>query len=356
MSSESVKAFVLAAGAGTRLRPLTYAIPKPMVPVANKPVLEHTVENLSRHGIRTMVFNLHHYPRMIREYFGKGERWNVDISYSYEPRLLGTAGGLKKVEKFFRDGTFLVMSGDGLSDINLGRVLEFHRRKKALGTMVLKAVDSRFEYGVTLTDKSGRIKKFIEKPCWSDVFSNKVNTGIYVFEPAVFKYIPKNKFYDFGKDVWPDLLRRRQPIYGIEIFDYWTDVGNLKEYRQGVRDALDGRLKINIAGQQLYPGIYVGENTKISRGARLIAPCVIGRDCHIENKAVVGPYTTLAAKCQIGQGALVSNSILWGRVRVFRGVKLDNCIIGYRGVVSSNITVYEGSVLNVAFGGKEIAK
>lgn len=356
MSLEKVKAFVLAAGAGTRLRPLTYAIPKPMVPVVNKPVLEHTVENLVRQGIREMVFNLHHYPQMIKDYFGNGEKWKATIRYSFEPELLGTAGGLKKVEKYFRDGTFVVMSGDGLSDIDLVRVFEFHRRKKALGTMVLKAVDTRFEYGVTLTDRSGRIKKFIEKPAWSDVFSNTVNTGIYVFEPLIFKYIPKNKFYDFGKDVWPDLLKRRLPIYGIEIFDYWTDVGNLKEYRQGVRDALDRKVKVNIPGKEIRPGVYVGEGTKIDSTARLISPCVIGNGCVVGKKAVIGPYTTLAAKCQIGEGAFLSNSILWGRVKVFKGVKLDNCIIGYRGRVSSNITVYEGSVLNVAFGGKEIGK
>lgn len=344
--SKGLKAFVMAAGAGTRLRPLTYSIPKPMVPIVNKPVLEHTLENLKKHGIKDIVMNLHYYGSMIKDYFKCGASLGLNIEYSYEKKLLGTAGGVKKKENFFND-TFVVMSGDGLTDLDLTKVLDFHRKKRSIATMVLKEVDAKFEYGVTLCDDSGRIKKFIEKPRWSDVFSNTVNTGIYVFEPEIFRYIPEGEFYDFGSQLWPKLLEMKKNIYGFVMDGYWTDVGNLKEYRQGQRAALDGKIKLNIPGEEIKKGIYVSAGAKIDKTSKLISPCVIGRDCVIEKNSVVGPYTVIAAKCRISSGASISNSILWGRVEVAKNVKLDNCIIGYKAKVVSDISVYEGTILHV---------
>ena len=341
-----MKAFVMAAGAGTRLRPLTYAIPKPMVPVVNKPVLEHTLENLKRHGIFQIAMNLHHCPETIREHFCDGKRHGLSIRYSHEKELMGTAGGVKLMEKFF-DTTFIVMSGDGLTDIDITKAIKFHRQKKALATMVLKPVDVKFEYGVTVTDASGRIKKFIEKPSWSDVFANTVNTGIYIFEPEIFKYIPAATFYDFGLQVWPELLRRKEKIYGYLMEEYWTDVGNLTEYRKGVHDALEGKVRIAIPGEQIRPGIWIGKGTRIAKGAKLNSPCVIGESCVVGKNAVIDAYTTIADQCRIGEGATIKNSILWGKVIVAKNVRLDNCIIGYKATVSEDISVYEGTVLNI---------
>ena len=341
-----MKAFVMAAGAGTRLRPLTFAIPKPMVPVINKPVLEHTLENLCRHGIRQAVLNLHHYPETIKNYFGDGASLDMKISYSHERELLGTAGGVKKMEDFF-DSTFLVMSGDGLTDIDLTRAIDFHNRKKALATMVLKTVDAKFDYGITITDSRGKIRKFVEKPSWSDVFANTVNTGIYIFEPEVFKYIPGDTFFDFGLQLWPKLLKLKKPIYGYLMDEYWTDVGNLTEYRRGVRDALDRKLKLHIDGDQMRPGIWIGEGTRIEKGARLNPPCVIGAHCVIGRNAVIDEYTTVANRSRIGPGANLKNSILWERVEVAKNVRLDNCIIGHGAKVSEDISVFEGAVLNI---------
>lgn len=341
-----MKAFVMAAGAGTRLRPLTYAIPKPMVPVVNKPVIEHTLENLKRHGIYQVVLNLHHYPEMIKDYFGKGEDNDLRIRYSLEKKLMGTAGGVKKMEKFF-DSTFVVMSGDGLTDIDLTKAIKFHKQKKALGTMVLKAVDTKFEYGVTLINTRGRIKKFIEKPRWSDVFANTVNTGIYIFEPEIFSYMPENEFYDFGLQLWPQLLKDKKPIFGYVMEEYWTDVGNLTEYRHGVRDALDGKVRIRIPGEQIKPGVWVGRNTRIDPSATLVGPCVIGERCVIGKNATIDEYTTLADRCTVCQGARIKNSILWGNVEVAKNVHLDNCIIGFGAKVSKDISVFEGTVLNL---------
>lgn len=341
-----MKAFVMAAGAGTRLRPLTYAIPKPMVPVVNKPVIYYTMENLARHGIYNAVLNLHHYPAMIRKYFKDGSHLGMNISYSYEKKLMGTAGGVKKMEKYF-DSTFVVMSGDGLTDIDLTRAIKYHKSKKALGTMVLKPVDTKFEYGVTLTDKAGRIVRFIEKPRWSDVFANTVNTGIYIFEPEIFKYIPASQFYDFGMQLWPDLLKKKKRIFGYVMEEYWTDVGNLTEYRNGIRDALDGKIKICIPGEQISPGIWVGKGTKIDKSARLKAPCVIGSNCVIGRNVLIDEYTTVADNSKVLKGAKIKNSILWNNVEVLQNVRLDNCIIGYGAKVSEDISVYEGTVLNI---------
>ena len=341
-----MKAIVLAGGLGTRLHPLTVNIPKPMVPVVNKPVLEHTIENLIAHGIRSVVVNLHSYPAIIKKHFGTGARHKIHITYSTEKSLLGTAGGVKKMEDLF-DSTFVVMSGDGLTDIDLTKAIAFHKKNKALATMVIKAIDTKFDYGVTLTDKGGRIKRFIEKPSWSDVFANTVNTGMYILEPEVFRYIPADTFYDFGSQMWPDLLKKKKRIFGYVMDEYWTDVGNLAEYKKGVRDALDRKLKIEIPGTQIKPGIWVGKGTTIGTGVQLHAPCVIGDYCFIGKNAIIGKYSTVGDHTTIGEKAAIYNSILWEKVTVAKNVHLDNCIIGYDAKVSADISVFEGAVLNI---------
>src|SRR5579883_2739624 len=284
---------VLAAGAGTRLRPLTYQVPKPMVPVVNRPVLHHVLDNLLRHGVKDVAINLFAHAEQVRGYVGDGSRWSLKVHYSHEQKLMGTAGAIKKVEGFLKDGPFFVLSGDGLSDINLTEMLAFHKKHKSLATMATKAIDSRFEYGVTLTEGSGRIKGFLEKPSWGDVFSNKVNTGIYLFEPEIFKYIPKNKVYDFGHELWPKLLKLGKPIFAYETKDYWTDVGNLAEYRRCQIDTMDGKAKIGIPGYPIHPRVWVEEGAQISPKATLKAPCLIGKGAVIEAGAEIGPYTVV---------------------------------------------------------------
>lgn len=338
---------VLAAGAGTRLRPLTYETPKPMVPVVNRPVLHHVLDNLNRHGIKDVLMNLHSHGGQIRDYCGNGSRWNLRVRYSQERKLRGTAGAIKKVESFFSDGPFIVLSGDGLSDIDITALYAFHKKRKSMATMVLKAVDARFDYGVTLTDKSGRINGFLEKPSWSDVFSNKVNTGIYLFEPEVFRYIPKNKIYDFGHQLWPKLLQMRKPIYAYEMGGYWCDVGNLSEYRKSQLDSLDGKVRINIPGREVQKGVWIDEKSVIHPKAVLRAPCLIGKGCTVGAYAQVGPYTVIGDRAVISSQAVLKNSILFENVTVGKNVHLSNCILGANGNVKENITVYEAAVLNI---------
>jgi NDP-sugar pyrophosphorylase family protein len=342
-----VKAMVLAAGAGTRLRPLTHETPKPMVPVVNRPVIHHVLDNLLRHGIKEVMVNLFALPEQVRGYCGDGSRWSLKVQYSQEPKLMGTAGAIKKVEEFFEDGPFIVMSGDGLSDIDITAMWAFHKKRKSLATMAVKAVDSRFDYGVTLANGSGRIKGFLEKPYWGDVFSNKVNTGIYLFEPEIFKFIPKNKVYDFGHELWPKLLKLKKPIYSFETRGYWTDVGNPTEYRQCQIDILDGKAKINIPGSEVRKGIWIEEPATISPKAVLKAPCVIGKGSVIEEGAEIGPYTVVGDRAQIAAQATLKNCVLFDNVTVGRNAHLSNCILGANGSVKENITLYEASVLNI---------
>ena len=263
---------VMAAGAGTRLRPLTLALPKPMVPIANRPVLEYAIENLKRHGIRDIVLNLHNHPDLIRRHFKDGSRWGVNIQYSYEPQLLGTAGGVRKAGAFLGQGTFLVMSGDGLTDIDLSQLLAFHAAKKSAATIGVKKIDMKFDYGVTLTAPSGRVKRFIEKPEWGDVFSNQVNTGIYVFEPRILRQIPPGRVSDFGNEIWPKLLSKGEPIFGYLTERYWCDVGNLSEYRRAQRDFLEGKVGFLPPGREIRKGIWVEQGARMAPGVRLEAP------------------------------------------------------------------------------------
>lgn len=343
-----MKAMIMAAGAGTRLRPLTSMLPKPLVPIANKPVLTYTLENLRRYGFREIVLNLHSYPDLIRKTFAEGTAYGLKIRYSMEKRLMGTAGGVKKAEKHLAGSTFLVMSGDGLTDINLTKVLAFHREKRALATIVLKEVDSRLEYGITLTDGRGRISRFIEKPRWSDVFSNTVNTGIYVFEPAIFRHLPANIFLDFGQTVFPKLLKERKPLYGYPTQDYWTDVGNLREYRQAQWDALDGRVRLTLPGRQVRPGLWVDPGTHLPNDLKVEGPCIIGRGCRIGPGVVLADHTVVGHHAAIGPGVRLQNSVLWDGVRVEKKVRLENCIIGYRACITENISMVGGAVINVS--------
>lgn len=342
-------AMVMCAGEGTRLRPLTYVLPKPVVPVANKPVLQYTLENLKKHGINEVVINLSYRPEFIQSYFNHGEKLGMKIHYSVEKKLMGTAGGVKKAESFFRsdpDPDFLVTSGDGLSDINFTDLIQFHRKKKAMGTIALRKVNTRFEYGVTLTDSKMRITKFVEKPCWGDVFSDQVNTGIYVFKKEIFDFIPPNRFYDFGNQVWPELLKKRKPIYGFIFNQFWTDIGNVTEYHHAQRAVLNKEVSVSLNARQIKPGVWIGSGTKLSPGVKLEAPCMIGSNCIIGKNATIGTCTVIDNDSKIGAHSVIKNSILWSHVEIADKVHLNNCTIGMNVKISKSAPYLEGIVLN----------
>ncbi|HKC78224.1 MAG TPA: nucleotidyltransferase family protein, partial [Gaiellaceae bacterium] len=253
-----MKAVVMAGGEGTRLRPLTSNQPKPMVPIVGKPCMEHIVELLKRHGFEDVIVTVAFLPQAIRSYFGSGESLGVDIGYSVEESPLGTAGSVKLAAGRL-DDTFLVISGDALCDVDLTALVEAHREKQASVTIGLKSVENPLEFGIVVTDEDGRVERFLEKPSWGQVFSDTINTGIYVLEPEVLKHIPQDRPYDFSKELFPLLLEMGRPIYGHVFDGYWQDIGNLDQYRQANFDALDESVRLEIPGIRIRGNIWLGD-------------------------------------------------------------------------------------------------
>src|SRR5580704_5966458 len=292
-----MRAMVLAAGLGTRLRPLTYEITKPMVPVLDRPVMEHILDLLARHSFDSVIANLHYFPESIREYFGDR------ISYRFEEELLGTAGGVRACAEFFGDEPFLVISGDALTDIDLTALAERHRESGGIATLAVKQVADTQEYGVVLHDHQGRITGFQEKPAPDEALSDLGNCGIYVFDPTIFDYFPERPFVDWAKDVFPVLLENAVPFHIHEVQEYWNDVGSLGELRQGTFDALGGQLHLQVEGTEVSPGVvavgtsplredtevegsvWIGSDVQIGAGVRRMGPMVLGEGAGVGDGA-----------------------------------------------------------------------
>ncbi|MZP31426.1 NTP transferase domain-containing protein [Heliobacterium undosum] len=235
-----MKAVIMAGGLGTRLRPLTDNMPKPMVPIHGRPAMEYAVMLLKRHGITDIAVTLCYHPKMIMNYFGDGSRFGVHFEYFIEKEPLGTAGSVKQAQEFL-DETFLAISGDGITDIHLGKIINFHQKKQAKVTMALTWVEDPTQFGIVITDEDGRIRRFIEKPKPEQVFTNTINAGIYVIEPDVFTYIPDG-FYDFSKQLFPSLMSENLPFYGVQAKGYWKDIGTIEQYNQVHTDIKNGKL------------------------------------------------------------------------------------------------------------------
>jgi len=336
---------ILAAGVGSRLDPLTRNVPKPMVPIANKPVIEHILEVLREHGFREIVINVHYLAEKITSWLRDGERWGVSLRYSYEEEPLGTAGGVKKMEDFF-DSTFLVVGADDLCDIDLRRVLAYHQEKRAMVTIALSLVDDPSEYGVVLTNEKGRVIAFIEKPRGERIPSNTVNTGIYILEPEVLRFIPKGEFFDFGRDLFPLLIDKKIPIYGYLALGYWRDVGNISQYKQAHKDVLYKKVNFKIPLKENKPFFWQGENVEIEPSAYIEYPVVIGNDCYIRTGARILQGTVLGDGCVIEEGAVVNESILWRGAKVDKNTVLENCIVGEGCEVYSNAAIFDGVIVS----------
>ncbi|MBC7106696.1 MAG: NTP transferase domain-containing protein [Firmicutes bacterium] len=338
-----MKAVLMAGGEGSRLRPLTCGIPKPMVPVANRPVMEHILDLLARHGFREVAVTLQYLPEAIREHFGTGGR-GLRLTYFTETEPMGTAGGVKNAAPFL-DETFLVISGDALTDLDLGRAVAFHRERGAWATLVLARVDCPVEYGVVITAPDGRIRQFLEKPGWGEIFSDTVNTGIYVLEPRVLDYVPADRPFDFSKDLFPRLLAEGRPLYGVVLEGYWCDIGDLHQYLEAHRAVLEGRVKVDLAHREVAPGVWAGEGVEVHPEAVLRGPVLLGRGCVVARGAVLEPYTVVGPGSRIAARATVKRSVLWEGSRVGQGAALRGVVLG-RGVeVRAGAHLYEGTVV-----------
>jgi mannose-1-phosphate guanylyltransferase/mannose-1-phosphate guanylyltransferase/phosphomannomutase len=325
---------VLAAGLGTRLRPLTYEITKPMVPVLDRPVMEHILDLLDRHSFEQVIANLHYFPDSIREYFG--ER----LSYRFEEELLGTAGGVRGCAEFFGEESFLVISGDALTDIDLTAFAARHRATGAVATLAVKRVSDTREYGVVLHDREGRITGFQEKPAPAEALSDLGNCGIYMFAPSIFDYFPERPFVDWAQDVFPVLLENDVPFYIHEVREYWNDVGSLSELRQGTFDALVGELHLRLDGEEVSPGVIVAgaeaeDKAPLGGDTQVEGPVWIGRDVSIgEGVRLMGPVV-LGDGARVGDRSQLRDSIVFPGTEVAADSILIGAIAGHGGILQS---------------------
>jgi len=351
-----MKAMILAAGKGTRVRPITYTVPKPMIPILQKPVMEFLLELLRQHGFDEIMVNVSHLAYEIESYFRDGQRFGVEIAYSFEGRIvdgelvgqaLGSAGGMRRVQDFagFFDDTFVVLCGDALIDLDLTEAVRWHREKGAIATIVMKTVPKEevSSYGVVVTDESGRIQAFQEKPSVEEALSTSINTGIYIFEPEIFDHIPSGEEFDIGSDLFPKLVAEGAPFYGIPMDFEWVDIGKVPDYWHAIRSVLTGQVKnVSIPGREVAPGIYTGINvavnwdkvdiqgpvyiggmTKIEDGARIIGPSMIGPSCHICSGATVD-NSVIFEYSRLGPGVRLVDKLVFGRYCVDKtGASID---------------------------------
>jgi mannose-1-phosphate guanylyltransferase/phosphomannomutase len=331
----------MAGGEGTRLRPLTSNQPKPMVSIVGKPCMEHIVELLKQHGFEDIIVTVAFLPQAIRSYFGGGESLGVDISYSVEESPLGTAGSVRLAAGRL-DDTFLVISGDALCDVDLTKLVEYHREKKASVTIGLKSVDNPLEFGIVVTDDEGKIERFLEKPSWGQVFSDTINTGIYVLEPEVLRHIPADRPFDFSKELFPLLLEMGRPMYGYVMDGYWQDIGNLDQYRQANFDALDESVRLNIAGIRIRGNVWVGEGVDLDDLDAIEGPAFLGNYCRIASEASVGPYSVLGTSVTLRERARTSRSIVDASTSIGRSTMVEGAIIGRSCDLRAHVRVHEG--------------
>jgi mannose-1-phosphate guanylyltransferase len=339
-----MKAMILAAGKGTRVRPITQTIPKPMIPILQKPVMEFLVELLRQHGFDQIMVNVSHLADVIENYFRDGQKFGVQIAYSFEGRIedgeligeaVGSAGGMRRIQDFspFFDDTFVVLCGDALIDLDLTAAVKWHREKGAIATIVMKSVsrDEVPSYGVVVTDDSGKIKAFQEKPSVDEALSTDINTGIYIFEPEIFNYIPSDTEYDIGSQLFPALVAAGAPFYGISMDFEWVDIGKVPDYWRAIQSVLLGEIKnVSIPGIEVRPGIYVGLNVAVNWDkVDITGPVYIGGMTIIEDGAkIVGP-TMIGPNCWLCSGATVENSVIFEYSRLGPEVRLvDKLVFG----------------------------
>lgn len=339
------KAMIMAAGFGTRLLPLTELTAKPMVPILNRPVMEHILRLLAAHGVREVAANLHYHPDLIREYFGDGSEYGLHLRYAVEEELLGTAGGVGGFRDFLSDGPFVVVSGDALTDVDLTSFMAAHRSRAGVASLAVIQVEDPSQYGVVVHDPHGRVTGFQEKPLRDEALSFLGNCGIYALEPRIFDYIPAGRFVDFAHDVFPALLGADDPFFVWQLDGYWNDVGNIAQYRRGNFDALSGRVDVHVPGRQVDDGVWIGDGTVVDPSARIVPPVLIGERCRVDADASLNGPLIIGDDCVIEEGALLDGVIHWNGGTTGRYAQAFGGILG-RGVkVHHDAEVGQGAVV-----------
>jgi len=318
---------ILAGGFGTRLRPLTINIPKPMVPIANKPILHHIIKLLKKNGIKDLIIILYHQPELIKDYFKDGEKFGVNIKYIISDEDLGTCGATALAKEYLKDD-FLVISGDILTDFNLSEIINFHLKKKSIATITLTRVSNPLQYGIVITTEDGKIVRFLEKPSWGEVFSDTINTGIYILNPKIFDFVPEKKEFDFSKNLFPLLLKKELPIFGYISSGYWKDIGNVKEYKIAHEDIIKGQVDIEIEGERasrIGSDIWMAEDCKIKNIKNLLGTVVLGNNVKIGNSRIFNSF--IGDNVEIEDGVEISDSIIWENTKIKKECKISDSIL-----------------------------
>jgi mannose-1-phosphate guanylyltransferase / phosphomannomutase len=346
-----MKAVIMAGGFGTRLRPLTNALPKPMIPMANKPMMEHIVDLLRQHGITELVTLLHFQPELIERHFKDGSAFGVCMRYVSAAEDYGTAGAVKYAERLLADsGPCLVISGDVLTDFDLAAAVTAHVARQADLTILLTRVENPLQFGVVITEPDGRISRFLEKPTWSEVFSDTINTGIYLLEPSVLDLIPPRREFDFSKDLFPMMLRKGLRLFGHVAEGYWRDVGDLQEYRQAHQDILAGKVKVLIPGNRLdgpAKDVWLGEGSRVDYTASLRGSVLIGKGARVEANARIS-QSVIGDGCVIERGAVITGSVLWDEVSVGAGAVLEHNVVGRKSQIQARARLFDGAIVSDA--------
>ncbi|MCU0427206.1 MAG: sugar phosphate nucleotidyltransferase [Candidatus Kapabacteria bacterium] len=332
------KAVIMAGGFGTRLRPITMNLPKPMVPMMNVPMMEHIVNLLKKNNITDIVSLLYFQPEKITSYFGTGSNFGISMKYMQAMADYGTAGAVRYAQEHLTD-RFIVISGDVLTDFDLGAAIKFHEEKKAKATIVLTQAANPLAFGIVMTDKDGKINRFLEKPSWGEVFSDTINTGIYILEPDVLDLIPYQKDFDFSKDLFPLMLQQGLPLYGYTATGYWQDVGNLDQYQQAQSDAITGKVKVEIKGEKR-GGSYVAASAVIHETAKLSGTVIIGENVVVGPRAEI-TNSSLGDGCHVGYGAKIDNSVVWERTRIGDYASLANDVVTNDVTIGDYVTIGE---------------
>ncbi|WP_028647086.1 sugar phosphate nucleotidyltransferase [Nocardiopsis sp. CNT312] len=340
-----MKAVVMAGGEGTRLRPMTANQPKPLLPVVNKPIMEHVLRLLRKHGFTETVVTVQFLATLIRNYFGDGEELGMKLDYVAEEVPLGTAGSVKNAEEHLRGEPFIVISGDALTDIDLTDMVRFHRESGAKVTIALKRVPNPLEFGIIIVDDQGRIQRFLEKPTWGQVFSDTVNTGIYIMEPEVLDRVAAGEVVDWSGDVFPELLKEGEPLYGYIADGYWEDVGTHESYLSAQGDVLSGKVDVDIDGFEMSPGVWVGEGAQVDPKAVLRGPLYIGDYAKVEAGAELREFTVVGSNTVVRADAFCHRTVLHDNVFVGRGANLRGAVVGKNTDVMSAVRVEEGAVV-----------
>jgi len=347
-----MKAVIIAGGLGTRLRPLTYNIPKPIVPVANRPFVLHQIDLLRQHGIKEIILNLHYLSDSIKKVLDDGKKLGVKIRYSIEEHPLGTAGAVKNAEEYFDDEPLLIFNGDVLTDINLTQIIEFHQKNKARATLTLTRVDDPTAYGLILTNRESVVTHFIEKPSWEQLANlsalgpaDTINAGIYVLDPKVFRGVPAGVEYSFERQLFPGLLEKGELICGYVSDRYWIDIGKPSQYRQAHEAILRNEVAVKIFGTRVDGRIWIGDHAKIDKTAKLIGPAIIGKGTGIGADTRIKDYSVLGEGVSVGRECSLSHAIVWEGTKIGNHVKLEGCIIGFNCVIEDYASIGDGVVL-----------